>query len=301
MKQRKIVSFSLIFALILGMLIAPNQADAKKKKKVALNKTKLTLTVGKSYKLKLKNNKKKIKWTSSKKKVATVSKTGKVKAKKAGTARITAKVGKKKYVCKVTVKNKKKTTKTTTTKKPTVTKAPANNTNTVKATPSPTPYVAATDFTVENYPTAMEITGDNVWPLTVNVSPSNATEKVKFTVDNPELATVDSYYNFKATGIGKVTVTASISNGKTQSFVCELQEPYQTSSHDPSVVKGDDGYYYIFGSHLAFAKTDNLIGWTQVTNNVTKDTSETGSVFASYWGNWAKYNKNGVANKDNSG
>ena len=59
MKQRKIVSFSLIFALILGMLIAPNQADAKKKKKVALNKKKLTLTVGKSYKLKLKNNKKK--------------------------------------------------------------------------------------------------------------------------------------------------------------------------------------------------------------------------------------------------
>ena len=93
----------------------------------------MTLTVGKSYKLKLKNNKKKIKWFSSKKKVATVSKTGKVKAKRAGTARITAKVGKKKYVCKVTVKNKKKTTKTTkttTTKKPTVTKAPANNTTT---------------------------------------------------------------------------------------------------------------------------------------------------------------------------
>lgn len=158
MKQRKIVSFSLIFALILGMLIAPNQADAKKKKKVALNKKKLTLTVGKSYKLKLKNNKKKIKWSSSKKKVATVSKTGKVKAKRAGTARITAKVGKKKYVCKVTVKNKKKTTKTTTTKKPTVTKVPANNTTTTKATP----YVAATDFTLEDYPTAMEITVDNV-------------------------------------------------------------------------------------------------------------------------------------------
>ena len=152
----------MIFALILGMLIAPNQADAKKKKKVALNKTKLTLTVGKSYKLKLKNNKKKIKWSSSKKKVATVSKKGKVKAKKAGTARITAKVGKKKYVCKVTVKNKKKTTKTTTTKKPTVTKVPANNTTTTKATPSPTPYVAATDFTLEDYSTAMEITVDNV-------------------------------------------------------------------------------------------------------------------------------------------
>ena len=302
-KARKAAAVTLSLALAGSMLfVAPEAAAASKKKaKVKLNKTRLTLRVGKTYKLKLKNNKKKIKWSSSKKKVATVSKKGKVKAKKAGTTRITAKVGKKKYVCKVTVKNKKKTTKTTMTKKPTVTKAPANNTNTVKATPSPTPYVAATDFTLDDYPTAMEITGDNVWPLNVSVSPSNATEKVKFTVDNPELATVDSNYNFKANGIGKVTVTASIANGKTKNFVCDIQEPYQTSSHDPSVVKGDDGYYYIFGSHLAFARTDNLIGWTQVTNNVTKDTSETGSVFASYWENWAKYNKNGVANKDNSG
>ena len=213
-KARKAAAVTLSLALAGSMLfVAPEAAAASKKKaKVKLNKTKLTLRVGKTYKLKLKNNKKKIKWSSSKKKVATVSKTGKVKAKKAGTARITAKVGKKKYVCKVTVKNKKKTTKTTTTKKPTVTKAPANNTNTVKATPSPTPYVAATDFTLDDYPTAMEITGDNVWPLNVSVSPSNATEKVKFTVDNPELATVDSNYNFKANGIGKVTVTASIAS-----------------------------------------------------------------------------------------
>ena len=197
MKQRKIVSFSLIFALILGMLIAPNQADAKKKKKVALNKTKLTLTVGKSYKLKLKNNKKKIKWSSSKKKVATVSKTGKVKAKKAGTTRITAKVGKKKYVCKVTVKNKKKTTKTTkttSTKKPTVTKAPANNTTTTKATPSPTPYVAAQSFTLSGCPSEIELVGDDdyeIYGLDVKVSPSNATEKVKFTFSDDDLAKVD--------------------------------------------------------------------------------------------------------------
>ncbi len=79
-------------------------AAASKSKKVALNKTKLTLYTGKSYTLKLKNNKKKVKWSSSKTNIATVSSKGKVKAKKAGKTTITAKVGKKKYKCKVTVK-----------------------------------------------------------------------------------------------------------------------------------------------------------------------------------------------------
>lgn len=79
-------------------------------KKVSISKKKLTLTVGQSKTLSVKNlskkNKKKLKWSSNKKKVATVSKKGKVTAKKAGTAKITAKVGKKKYTCKVTVKKK---------------------------------------------------------------------------------------------------------------------------------------------------------------------------------------------------
>jgi hypothetical protein len=44
-----------------------------------------------------------VKWTSSKKSVATVSSKGVVKAKKKGTATITAKVSGKKYTCKVTV------------------------------------------------------------------------------------------------------------------------------------------------------------------------------------------------------
>ena len=48
----------------------------------------------------------KVVWKSSKKKVATVSKKGKVKAKKPGKTTITAKVGKKKYKCKVMLKEK---------------------------------------------------------------------------------------------------------------------------------------------------------------------------------------------------
>lgn len=80
---------------------------------VKLNKTKLTLKKGQTYQLKLSPDQKKVKWSSSKKNVVSVSKKGKLTAKKAGNATITAKVGKKKYTCKVTVKNKVATVLTT--------------------------------------------------------------------------------------------------------------------------------------------------------------------------------------------
>lgn len=76
-------------------------------KKLKLNKTKLTLDVGESKKLKVSSTPTyatdETKWSTSNKKVATISKSGKVKAKALGTATITAKKGKKKAKCKVTV------------------------------------------------------------------------------------------------------------------------------------------------------------------------------------------------------
>ncbi|MBQ5397844.1 MAG: Ig-like domain-containing protein [Ruminococcus sp.] len=82
-----------------------------KSHKCKLNKTKLTLTAGGKYTLKLTNAKaSKVKWKTSNKRVATV-KNGKIKAKKKGSATITAIYKKKKYRCKLTVKAsaKKKT------------------------------------------------------------------------------------------------------------------------------------------------------------------------------------------------
>lgn len=70
-----------------------------------ISRSRVTLTKGKSITLKVTGTKKKPKWSSSKKSVAVVSRSGRVTAKKAGTAKITAKIGKKKYTCKVTVKN----------------------------------------------------------------------------------------------------------------------------------------------------------------------------------------------------
>jgi beta-xylosidase/uncharacterized protein YjdB len=44
----------------------------------------------------------------------------------------------------------------------------------------------------------------------------------------------------------------------------------RVSVHDPSVVK-EGNTYYIFGSHLAWAKSTDLENWTTFTNNINKD------------------------------
>lgn len=110
MKTKKTVAYLILFTLTLGVL-APNFVQAKSK--VALNKKSLTMTVGQKKTLKVKGTKKKAKWSSSKKKIATVSKKGLVKAKKAGKTTITAKIKKKKYRCRVTVKKKESLLKNT--------------------------------------------------------------------------------------------------------------------------------------------------------------------------------------------
>ena len=111
----------------------------------------------------MKNNKKKVKWTvvSGKKNVA-LSKKGKtgvtIKGKRVGKAKVQAKIGKKKYVCTVTVTNKNKA-QTTVAKK---TAAPGNTTGTTAgkntgstaakptATPTPTPTPTSTPTPTTN-------------------------------------------------------------------------------------------------------------------------------------------------------
>ena len=114
--------------------------------KIKLNKTKLKLTVGSTYKLKLSGKTGKIKWTSSKKKVASVNAKGVVKAKKTGKTTISAVMKGKKYKCKVTVKKAKQTKATATTKPATVasSKMPSVDTAIPTLLPSQTPFTPPT-------------------------------------------------------------------------------------------------------------------------------------------------------------
>ena len=103
MTKTNIVTLTASIAAIAITVVAVNPMSTNAKKVVKLNKSKLTLQTGKTSKLKLKNTKKKVKWSSKNKKVATVSRKGVVKAVSVGKTMITAKSGKKKYSCKVTV------------------------------------------------------------------------------------------------------------------------------------------------------------------------------------------------------
>ncbi|NSF41391.1 Ig-like domain-containing protein [Blautia wexlerae] len=72
---------------------------------VSLNRRSTSVYIGKTTQLKVNNYTGKIRWSSSNTSIATVSSTGKVKGKKAGTVTISARAGKKTLKCKVTVRS----------------------------------------------------------------------------------------------------------------------------------------------------------------------------------------------------
>ncbi|WP_303766568.1 Ig-like domain-containing protein [Anaerobutyricum hallii] len=119
-KKKGIRSLAILLVLILTLGSSP-VTNVEAKAAPRLNYKKVTLVQGKKKRLKVRNlsRRRKVKWYSTKKSVATVNKKGVVKAKKKGKAYIVAKVGKKKYRCKVIVKKKvsKKKKKTKKSKK----------------------------------------------------------------------------------------------------------------------------------------------------------------------------------------
>lgn len=134
-KRKKIISVLLCFALAIMPIVQGSQLQVQAKKKIRLNRKKVTLYIGKKTKLKVKGTPKKVVWKSQKKKIATVTKKGVVKAKKKGKVKIIAKTAGKKLVCKVTVKKKPKKTAKPTAK---VTRKPTPKpTDTATATPNP--------------------------------------------------------------------------------------------------------------------------------------------------------------------
>ena len=101
MRGRRAIALGLILTLLIALFPAiPTEAAVK------INKKSVMVMAGKTVKLKVSGTKKNVTWKSSKKSVATVSKNGKVKAKKPGATVITAKAGKKTAKCNVVVTDK---------------------------------------------------------------------------------------------------------------------------------------------------------------------------------------------------
>lgn len=92
----------MLLLVTLGLVFILSAPEVNAAAKVSLSAKKASLSVGTSKKLKLKNAKN-VTWKSSNKKIATVTKDGKVRAVSAGSCVITATAGGKSYSCKITV------------------------------------------------------------------------------------------------------------------------------------------------------------------------------------------------------
>ena len=101
-------NIAIVLSLVLAAASIAMPSTESKAAKMKLNKSSVTVAVGKKVSLKVKGTTKKVSWTTSKKAIASVSKKGVVTGKNAGKATITAKVGTKKFRCKVTVKKSSK-------------------------------------------------------------------------------------------------------------------------------------------------------------------------------------------------
>ncbi len=88
---------------------------------------------------------------------------------------------------------------------------------------------------------------------------------------------------------------ASLSVPETANAEVKNADYKRVSVHDPSIVKDPEtGMYYVFGSHKAWAKSEDLISWTNFTTNVT---TEYKTLFGDVW---EKYSKT-AANPDLNG
>ncbi|RHA19510.1 hypothetical protein DW944_03985 [Eubacterium ventriosum] len=283
-KMKRILTIVLTLALIVTMM-PMNLTNVNAKSTTRLSSKKIVLQVGKTKKLKVKNKPAGVKvvWKSSKKKVATVSKKGKVKAKKPGKTTITAKVGKKKYKCKVIVKRKNsikvtkpsdnnnsvinqvttksepsqivttkaevKTTKTETTKK--------NDSTTVKPTVAPTTVAPTLKPTVK--PTTVAPTAKPT------VAPTTVAPTLKPTVKPTTVApTTVAPTTVVPTTVAPTTVAPTTANGN----VDESIKAPEGLVHAPG-----EGLPY----HFAWAAVDGADGYnvyidgvyvTKVTENV---------------------------------
>lgn len=181
-QKKWLIRTTVMFCMLLLMFSVSVLAASPK-----LNKTKLTLNVGDSYTLVLKNYKgtASIQWKSSNSVKATVSQTGRVVARKAGKVKITAVVGKKKYNCTLTIKQQ-------------VTKIKLSS-------------------------TSLNMVDGDWQTLTATALPTTASNrKVKWTSSNTAIAKVTSSGRVKAVDPGTAVITATAKDGSGVKAVCQV-------------------------------------------------------------------------------
>ena len=177
---KKILSFLCVLAMVVSMLPL-DHAQAASVQKVSLNYKSVVMKKGSKLTLKatVTPGKKKVTWKSSKKKIVSVSAKGVVKAKKKGVATITAKAGKKKATCKITV------------------------------------GIPVSKVVVDQTTLSMQVS--EAKQLTASVQPANATVKtLSYKSSDPSVATVNGAGMISAVkeGTAKITVTSKDGNGK---------------------------------------------------------------------------------------
>ncbi|MGN0367899.1 MAG: Ig domain-containing protein, partial [Wujia sp.] len=193
---KRVIAFIMTVMLIVGSVSVTGYAAEKKTVKSVkitnVSTSSLVLKKGKTFKLKTKvevtgKASKKVSYSSSNTKVATVSSTGKIKAVKNGTAKITVKS---------TLNNKKKATIKVIVGTP-VTKVSMNKTKQA--------YV-----------------GDK-FTLKVTVTPNKPSiKKLSYTSSNKNLATVSSKGVVTCKKAGTVTITAKATDGSNKKASCKV-------------------------------------------------------------------------------
>ena len=221
------------FLLIVMCLAVDTTTVSAAKNK--LSKTKITLTQGKKYRLKVKGTKKKVKWSSTKKSVATVNKKGVVTAKKKGTAYIKAKVGKKTYKCKVTVKSKKAPEKPAPTPSTTPVVPPSEPTIAPPAPTTPTTPPTAPTVTPSKKPvlsaTSLNMRKGEYYQLSVQ----NPKYVPVWTSSNKNVAEVDSKGKVHAINVGTAEIKVDAGN----ILVCTVTVTMETKPQtEPVLSKG---------------------------------------------------------------
>ena len=168
--------------------------------------------------------------------------------------------------------------------------------------------VAVTGVTLNRQTATIEEGG--TLDLIATVSPEDAIEKgVTWSSDNESVATVDASGKVTAVKAGTAKITAASKENAALFAVCSvtvkekslpddgdkiLTDESQLGTyrsdlaykrvgvHDPSVVRDPKtNRYYIFGSHCAWAWSDDLENWTEFKNNITEgDSGSANTIFA---------------------